>query len=548
MASQLNFAIYFAGDAYSTSKKIMGRQAAGEAFLRGVARTWPAGPVSALAQHKAGVNDLAAQLRRDGFVGELRHSVLPNWGAALEAGALYYPAPMPRDFALSRAIMDPASFSMFGVTHTLSSHGAMDQVSDLLMPPFQSWDALICTSNAAKTFVVQLQDEMRAYWQQHIGASKFVDVQLPVIPLGIDVAAFLRTPEERKSARLALGLESDEVAFLFAGRLSFHAKANPAPQYQALEKAAKGRKIVCLEAGLHPNDVIREAFTEAQSALAPSVRFISVDGRNEAAYRHAWRGADVFVSLSDNIQETFGLTPVEAMAAGLPVIVSDWSGYKDTVRHGVDGFRIPTIAAPPGCGNSLAARFALGRDNYDYFIGRSSLATVVDPEASAEAFTRLADDEPMREKFGEAGRRRAVAEYDWTVVLARYSDLVAQLAEIRAPRVGGEPFAFPQRADPFHRFAHFPTSHMRGDWAVWARPGAAQRLRDLLSLAMANYAFAHDVLSEERLAALVAALPPNKIMRVSELLASVAQADGSGMRHLLWLWKFDIIGARPAGA
>jgi glycosyltransferase involved in cell wall biosynthesis len=31
------------------------------------------------------------------------------------------------------------------------------------------------------------------------------------------------------------------------------------------------------------------------------------------------------------------------MAAGIPVVVSDWDGYKDTVRDGVDGFRIPTF-------------------------------------------------------------------------------------------------------------------------------------------------------------------------------------------------------------
>ena len=32
----------------------------------------------------------------------------------------------------------------------------------------------------------------------------------------------------------------------------------------------------------------------------------------------AWRAADLFVSLSDNVQETFGLTPVEAM--GVPMV------------------------------------------------------------------------------------------------------------------------------------------------------------------------------------------------------------------------------------
>jgi len=28
------------------------------------------------------------------------------------------------------------------------------------------------------------------------------------------------------------------------------------------------------------------------------------------------------------------------MAAGLPCVVTDWDGYKDTVRHGEDGFRV----------------------------------------------------------------------------------------------------------------------------------------------------------------------------------------------------------------
>mgnify|MGYP001333871824 CR=1 FL=1 len=112
--------------------------------------------------------------------------------------------------------------------------------------------------------------------------------------------------------------------------MSFHAKANPAPMYQALEQAGRRTPVVCIEAGVFPNDLIRKGFLAAQKTLAPSVRFVWVDGNNEVSYRQAWQGADVFVSLSDNIQETFGLAPVEAMASGLPVVVSDWDGYKDT--------------------------------------------------------------------------------------------------------------------------------------------------------------------------------------------------------------------------
>ena len=51
---------------------------------------------------------------------------------------------------------------------------------------------------------------------------------------------------------------------------------------------------------------------------------------------------DVFLSLPDNIQETFGLVVVEAMASGLPVLGSDWDGYRDLVVHGETGFLVPT--------------------------------------------------------------------------------------------------------------------------------------------------------------------------------------------------------------
>lgn len=549
MVLPINFAIYFAGDAYSTSKKIMGRQSAGKAFLRGVVRTWPSGPLNALVHDKEGAASFADQLSGDGYRGEVRHSSLPNWGAAKEAGAVYYPSPPPKDFAFSRMLTGASEFSIFGVTHTLSSTGAMDQVADLLMPPFQPWDALICTSAAAKTFVTRLQDEMRGYWRETLGATRFVDVQLPTIPLGVDTPAFACSPVQRGAARNALGLGDGEVAFLFAGRLSFHAKANPAPMYQALEKAAKAHKnIVCIEAGLHPNDVISGSFREAQKALAPSVRFISVDGRNDEAFKNAWRGADVFVSLSDNIQETFGLTPVEAMAAGLPVLVSDWNGYKDTIRDGIDGYRIPTILPPPGSGGDLGARYALGQENYDFFIGRSSLATVVDPDAAAEAIARLASDGALRKSMGEAGRLHAVAEFDWPVILRRYSALVTELADIRSQRGGLGPFIPPNRADPFHRFSHFPSSHLAGDWIILARPAAKDKLELLTGLAMANYGFNPVTLPADGLGELLSVLLPDKQMTVNQLLGATGRANPLGVRLLMWLWKFDVIAVRPPGS
>ena len=44
--------------------------------------------------------------------------------------------------------------------------------------------------------------------------------------------------------------------------------------------------------------------------------------------------SDAVISLADNPQETFGLTLLEAAAAGKPVIASDYDGYRDLVVHG----------------------------------------------------------------------------------------------------------------------------------------------------------------------------------------------------------------------
>lgn len=541
MINAPSFAIYYAGDAYSTANKIMGRQSAGKAFMRGVARTWPSASLHGLGQGTAAAKAMLGQLRGDGFAGELKWIEIPHWAALAEVGALYYPSPAAKDFAFSRNSHNPAAFSFMGVTFTLSSNGAMDQVAELILPPFKPWDAMICISQAALEFSTRLQDEMKAWWSAQTGATRFNTPQLPVIPLGVDCPAFAPQSGQRETARNTLEIGAAEVAFLFSGRLSFHAKANPAPMYQALEQVAKQAPVVCIEAGVFPNQAIHAGFMAAQKALAPSVRFVWVDGNDETRYRQAWQGADVFVSLSDNIQETFGLTPVEAMAAGLPVVVSDWNGYKDTVRDGVDGFRVPTVLPPNGVGGDLALRHALGLDTYDFYIGRTSLATVVEPAALAAACTRLATQPQLRSRMGAAGLARAQGEFDWPVILQRYAQLADELARIRLAAGVQAAQPWPTRADPFARFAHFPSQTLGGGWLVRAQPDAQARLRDLLGLAMANYAFDASLLPRETIAALLTVAGQNDGQTVNALLSAAGAATAVGVRCLMWLWKFDLV-------
>lgn len=539
------FAIYYANDAYSTSKKIMGRQSAGKAFVKGIARTWPEAVLYGLGPDSNGGQELALQISRDGYHGEIRWNQLPNLETARSAGTLYFPAPLTKDLAHFRNMHKPGSFSLMGVTHTLSSSGALDLISDLILPPFKPWDAMICTSQCGQDLVRSLHANMVDWWRDQAGVSRFNSPQLPLIPLGVDAPHFINKKNGKINAKNKIGINPDEVAFLFSGRLTFHAKANPIPMYQALEKAAQISPIVCVEAGIYPNQAIRQEYLNAQQVVAPSVRFIWVDGQNEILYRQAWEAGDVFVSLSDNIQETFGLTPIEAKAAGMPVIVSDWNGYKETVREGIDGFRIPTTLPPAGAGQDLAIRHAFNIDSYDYFIGRTSLATVVEPNALADAVSRLASDPRLREAMGNAGMEHAQKEYDWPVVLKQYAELAEQLEQLRKIGAAEAGINWPQREDPFSSFGHFSTSTLKGDWLVRAQKDAAFRLNTLLTLKMTSYAFEPHILAGDMMLQLLDASQKSDAHTVNSLLATTDQANPSGARALMWLWKFDLIHIIP---
>jgi glycosyltransferase involved in cell wall biosynthesis len=545
-----NFALCYTGDAYSTSAKIMGRQSAGKALMKGVARRWTDGEIQGFGASRASGQAMARQLKGDGFTGTVRWRMAPGDDVLSQLGAVYYPAPVTLDLAHARNTRGPTSYSLFGVTHTLSSEAAMDSLGRLAIAPFQPWDGLICTSTVALSVARRLQAEMRDWQVQHLGATRFNTPAMKVIPLGVDAPARARTPDRIAQARGALGLSDDDVAFLFAGRLVFHGKANPAIFYRAAEaaQARVSQRVVCIDAGVYPNEQIAKSYREARAELAPSVRFIEIDGAVDADYDNAWKAADVFTSLSDNIQETFGLTPVEAMAAGLPNLVSDWNGYKDTVREGVDGFRIPTLAPAPawGTGADLGLRHALGQDNYDFLIGRASMATVVAFEPLVDRIVDLASDPALRRRMGEAGRARAVAEYDWPVILDRYCDFAADLGELRraaASLRARPPVPFPLRPDPFALFQDHPSAHPGDDWTVTAMPLDERGLDRFLGLHMANYVLDDAVLPESTLRAILAEASA-KSHTIGTLLAAVGRTFVSE-KALMWLMKFDILRAQP---
>ena len=459
----------------------MGRQAAGNGFLRAAVAAHAGRPIWGFSPYNNASNAFAQTVREFDPNGRTEWIARDDLKTMAERGVLFRPDAVLSPLADLRLRAGAGRYSLCGLTHTLSGP-PMATFSAYPVAALAPWDALICTSRAALKVLERALEAGEEYLSWRVGTKvRPPRPQLPIIPLGVHVSDFDFSPADRAEARATLGIADDEVMALSAGRLVFHAKAHPFQMFEGLEAAAKasGQKLVLVLSGQAPNASMAEAYRSGAARYCPSVRTIFVDGKDFGRYRAAWAAADLFISLSDNIQETFGITPLEAMASGLPVVVSDWDGYRDTVRDGEDGFRIATYQPAAGATEAIAKAYESGSLNYDFMLYRTAMAVSMDGAMLAERLTALASDPDLRRRLGDSGRRRVRADYDWAVIYRRYQELWDELTAIRLreypsdrARWDAAPRAAPGHRDPFEAFAGFATHVLSADTCV-ARIGEA---------------------------------------------------------------------------
>jgi len=555
MATPPNAAIFYDPDGYDTAAgPILGRRVAGEEFLRAFVR-------------HSGFDRLHAVVRLSAHGEHFRRQVA-QMGATVPAdwvphdephriegmGSLFLPGPGLPQYAWQRRRHRQDAYSLCGVTHTTCTDRTMDSLGDLLVSPTQPWDALVCTSRAVRDMVRRLLQEHAYYLRDRLGAQRIEGPQLPVIPLGVDCEALTLPPAARPAWRARLGIAENDVAALMLGRLSHATKVNPLPMYLALGRAARaaaapGRRVHLILAGWFEGPAAERAFREPPTALCPEVTVHVLDGRAPEVRREIWAAADFFTLLVDNIQETFGLAPVEAMAAGLPVVVSDWDGFRDTVEDGVQGFRIPTLMATAG--GDLASRYAVWADSYHDYAAGVGQFVAVDVAAAEAAYRTLIADPERRRAMAAAARAHARAKYDWRVVIGQYRALWDELDRLRqgAAAAGSErapPAAgrerVPLRPNPFAVFAAYPTRRLAAGMRFMLAPGAShEALRRLVAVPGAVVR-APLLPTPAELEAVLDRLAKDGPASLDELAALVAPGRRLRLaRSLAWLAKLDLV-------
>jgi glycosyltransferase involved in cell wall biosynthesis len=543
-----NAVLFLHPNGYDTSgPELLGRISAGESFLRGYLRHadvdryefWnvagrPQAELEALLQR---VHPPQKPVR---WIPQMRRGLIS------EVGVLNVPMPGLSTESWSRRLFGQAAYAICGITHTTATDRVMQGLADMLTAPTEAWDALICTSEAVRRSVDTQLEAYRDYLRAEFGPRRRAEPMRVTIPLGVNTEDFATSPEQRKAWRERLDIPEDAVVALFMGRFNVRVKMNPALMALALERAAKAtaRPIYWVNAGWALSAQEEETFHAQTRALCPSVQYRSVDGRPADVRFSIWSVADFFISFSDNIQETFGLTPIEAMAAGLPCVVTDWDGYKDTVRHGEDGFRVPTIAPPPGDGLDLAYWYENHWINYENYVGAAGQFTAIDYGAAVDAISRLVLDPDLRRTMGERARRRAREVFDWAAIIPQYQALwgeqnARRLAAAPPPPV---PRASPLRPDPFTLFQSYPTRYLLAGSRVRLAPGMTWPAGEkLLRDPLASYSNVQRPTLEE-VRGVIEFLSARDSATVAEITETVAGARRSFVaRGLLWIARYGLV-------
>lgn len=466
------------------------------------------------------------------------------------ADVLYFPCPADIRYAWARQGMAEPGYALCGVTHTLCSTRTLRTLCDMVTAPFERFDRLICTSRAVVDMARTVTNTYADYLHQRHGGDFGLRIGLELLPLGVEVDRFRPpTPEERAAQRSRLGIASDETAVLFVGRLSHHAKAHPFPMFRGLSRAAEmtGRKVCLVLSGWASGPAVKEAFQRGARSFAENVRVLIVDGTDPNTRFSVWRAADVFTSLSDNIQETFGLVIVEAMASGLPVVASDWNGYRDLVVDGQTGFLVPTWMVRDATAE-LTTQLLVGETDYDHFLARSNQAVSVDVAAASEAYARLLADVELRRRMGEAGRRRAEKVFAWSGVIRAYEELwerqQAERLEFLAEKRSGRK-AYPGSAaypPPEHTFAGYPTAWLKPPDMVRSDPQAADRLAELLAAPLTNYESTCRCGDPGLLRTVIREASAGcRLAHLESLFQEAGVWRGAARATLAWLLKYDLL-------
>lgn len=238
--------------------------------------------------------------------------------------------------------------------------------------------------------------------QDKVDLVKYYNVnreKITIIPCGFSNKEFY--PIDKIEARKLLGFGPSEKILLQLGRMVQRKGIdNVIKALSCLRKNGCDCKLVivggeCANEHFYNDPEIKRLRKIATAEnVAESVVFTGRKSREELKYYYS--AADVFITTP--WYEPFGITPLEAMACGVPVIGSNVGGIKFSVADGETGFLVPPTS----------------------------------PAAVAEKVALLLNDEQLASRMSENALNRVNRLFTWKNVCAQLSNLYNTLGTFKS--------------------------------------------------------------------------------------------------------------------
>jgi glycosyltransferase involved in cell wall biosynthesis len=252
---------------------------------------------------------------------------------------------------------------------------------------------------------------------------------IEVLPVGCDTDSFI--PRDRNETKVAavreiLGIAPDQVMILTVGGDAASKGAQEVMQALALiDTKAPDWKYVC-KVWPQPRTAqqnLADLQLASQLGIDKNVVYATnVISRNFMPYILA--ACDIYAAPSR--LEGFGMVQVEAAACGKPVLGIKAMGMLDTMVHGQNAFLA-------GVAQEVRLKEATVGDESGYKQGHRVIfkkPRTVDYRASvhdiANYLMELMQNPELRKKMGEAGRKRAVENYNYRIVAKKFVSLISE--------------------------------------------------------------------------------------------------------------------------
>ncbi len=227
---------------------------------------------------------------------------------------------------------------------------------------------------------------------------------ISTIPCGVDLRDFY--PVDKIVARIVLGWNRDEKVILQLGRMVKRKGIANVVKALAILNEEKGlgvRLVIVGGASDDPDADITPEIGRLQElaerlGVGDKVTFAGRKNRDELKFYY--NAADVFVSTP--WYEPFGMTPLEAMACGTPVIGSNVGGIKYSVADGETGFHVPPKK----------------------------------PEALADKLHLLFSDTSLRNELKENAIDRIRNEFTWDIITGQIARLYNEITSVNLDGLG----------------------------------------------------------------------------------------------------------------